>query len=595
MNSELGYWQGIVNRRLARRRALFAAGTLGLTAGLALVGCGGGEDKGAVKDSSGLVSKPVDTTAKAVKGGIYTQALARDVATFDANGSEGDLGLGKYAYSRMTRFKAFKYPEPVQGVAEGDAVTGWEVSPDGLRYTYKLRPNLKFDPRPPTNGRALTSADVIWSWERFVKIGTFAANFVQSKTPTAPFISMEAPDATTVVVKVAYPYAPANIMLGYLDFMSLMPVEAEDKFDPKKDVRGSAAWRIKDYLPSARIEYVKNPDWYGADKVNFDGITNFILPEYAAGLAQFRTGNLATFAVRSEDIIQTKKDLPSLHLRRDEEFSRAANWIKYSLLPDSPFNDARVRQAVSMLIDRDLLVETLYNVSNFTKAGLEATGRWHTAVPAGEEWWLDPKTKEFGDSAKFYKYDPAEAKKLIGAAGVTGPIKSLFQRSNGYAGDYIREADVISNMLQDHGDFQLQNKTVDHASEFRPKMIYGLNQHEGLAYGGGGNSDPDVDIWLEKWYRGAVNQSGWPKDANLDAMLDKQKQETDAGKRAAIVKDIQRYVPTKMHILFPTGAASTYTLSPPWLGNAGVWRSKASGSPANETWTFLWNDASKKG
>ena len=58
-----------------------------------------------------------------------------------------------WVYSRLVRYKAAKYPDLVQGDVEPDGAESWEMSPDGLTFTFKLRGNLKLDPRPPTNGR----------------------------------------------------------------------------------------------------------------------------------------------------------------------------------------------------------------------------------------------------------------------------------------------------------------------------------------------------------------------------------------------------------------------------------------------------------
>jgi ABC-type transport system substrate-binding protein len=74
--------------------------------------------------------------------------------------------MALHAMSRIVRYQVYKYPDRVRSEVIPDAAS-WEISPDGLTYTFKLRPNLKFDPRPPTNGRIMNSADVKWSWEHY--------------------------------------------------------------------------------------------------------------------------------------------------------------------------------------------------------------------------------------------------------------------------------------------------------------------------------------------------------------------------------------------------------------------------------------------
>jgi hypothetical protein len=66
-----------------------------------------------------------------------------------------------------------------------------------------------------------------------------------------------------------------------------------------------------------------------------------------------------------------------------------------------------------MTIDRDLFIDTFYNVASFEKSGLDMATGLSTAVRCDSPgWWLDPKGKDFGPNAKYFKYDLAEAKKL---------------------------------------------------------------------------------------------------------------------------------------------------------------------------------------
>jgi ABC-type transport system substrate-binding protein len=84
----------------------------------------------------------------------------------------------------------------------------------------------------------------------------------------------------------------------------------------------------------------------------------------------------------------------------------------------SPFLDERVHQAVSMAVDRDLFLDTFFNVSRFAAEGLTVETRWNTALTATfEGFWLNPKEKDFGPNARYLQHDPAEAKKLLTAAG----------------------------------------------------------------------------------------------------------------------------------------------------------------------------------
>src|SRR5689334_9668086 len=125
MSKDSNYWSTITNARLSRRRALFATG--GIAAGAAfLAACGGSDSSSssgnAKKEPSSLAAKPVDTTSKAVKGGVYTASINADPSVFDViGGGAPDVPHPARVYSRIVKYQSYKYPDPVQPVAVADA------------------------------------------------------------------------------------------------------------------------------------------------------------------------------------------------------------------------------------------------------------------------------------------------------------------------------------------------------------------------------------------------------------------------------------------------------------------------------------------
>ena len=277
MSTEHGYWTAITRDRLGRRRLLKSSAALGVgAAALSFIGCGGSDSKSSGGDAkpgaSSLAAKPTDTTSKAVKGGVYTAPINADPNAFDViSGFAPDVPHPARVYSRIVKYQSYKYPDPVQPVAAGDAASSWETSPDGMTVTYKLRPGQKFDPRPPTNGRVMTAQDMKYSAERFAKISPQRNVLMNAASPDAAIASFEAPDNNTFVVKLAFPYAPINMLLGAWRYIIVMPVESESGYDIRNDMRGSGAWRLKSYLRGSNYTYERNPDWYDADKVRLDG------------------------------------------------------------------------------------------------------------------------------------------------------------------------------------------------------------------------------------------------------------------------------------------------------------------------------------
>src|ERR1051325_2555926 len=145
------------------------------------------------RDKSGLLAEPVDSTSQAVAGGIWEDMRTSDPTTLDviANNSSLSWGEMNLVYSQLAKAGVrSNRPENF----EGDAAQSWEIAPDGLTVTFKLRPNVKFDPRPPTSGRVMTSADVKWSWDRFGQISPYRSEVFNNLSPAAPVQSFTTPD-----------------------------------------------------------------------------------------------------------------------------------------------------------------------------------------------------------------------------------------------------------------------------------------------------------------------------------------------------------------------------------------------------------------
>jgi ABC-type transport system substrate-binding protein len=110
----------------------------------------------------------------------------------------------------------------------------------------------------------------------------------------------------------------------------------------------------------------------------------------------------------------------------------------------------------------------------FTRAGLPAAQRWSTLLPPGEEsFWLDPQGSEFGENAKYFRYDPAEAKKLLQAIGA-GVIDQSFTFVGGpvFGQSYTDDVEVLRGMWEATGDFKLRANPVDFATVFNPRYVF---------------------------------------------------------------------------------------------------------------------------
>jgi ABC-type transport system substrate-binding protein len=502
-------------------------------------------------------------------------------------------GDSAHVYSRLLRYKTGTRENLPSGEVEGDAATSWEVSGDGLQVTFKLRPNMKFDARPPTSGRALNADDVKFSWDRFTALSAYTTDLDNSQNPGAPVASLTTPDAETVVLKLAFPYAPIFKMAGFTPYFSIMPTEADGQFDPKNDARGSGPWLLDSWAASTGVEYRRNPDFYG-DQPFLDGMSNVFLTEYSAGLAQFERGNFWTFEVTPEDILPVKQRNPELLLQQDATFPPAHGYsLTFGAQPESPFgffHDQRMRQAVSMLVDRDGMIEFNYSPSIFERNGFPVTIAYNSHIGAANTgWWVDPQGPDIGPGGKWFTHNVEEAKKLIDAAGMTGEEVTLFQTNQTPARAQL--GSVFTEMLKTglNVSLQLVEQTDAVSRYWGDKTGWEGLTIQASTFG------PDIDThFASKYTVGGRSSYVSERMPGISDLIDEQRREFDLDKRISLVKEIQRQLADYMPSVPYDGATLAFTLQQPWLMNVGaIIDSGVAYAIAYDTYPRYWYDKSK--
>jgi peptide/nickel transport system substrate-binding protein len=209
------YWSNVLRGRISRRRAMASVGGSAAAAAF-LAACGGSDDSsgggsssGTGSGSSGIVVQPVDTMKEARRGGVLKDRIHADVATFDPFTPNNTLNsvIG-HAFSSFVQFEP-GYLTASENKIAPDFAESWEVSPDGLKITFRLRQGVKFHNKAPVNGREVDRDDVLYSWQRYSEKNTTRIAVANSASPQAPVLSITAPDARTAVVSLKEPVSYA--------------------------------------------------------------------------------------------------------------------------------------------------------------------------------------------------------------------------------------------------------------------------------------------------------------------------------------------------------------------------------------------------
>lgn len=595
-----GYWATVLDKRLSRRRMVGCASAFGAgVAAAALVGCGGGNDGGGAK-RGGLVTDPVDTSKQAVRGGTMQGRQQVEGPHFDpTTGGVQTWAHTQLAYSRLVRYKLGSPSSPSDGSVEGDLASAWEFSPDGLQVTMKLRPNVKLDQRPPTNGRTVTTEDVKFAMQRYATLSPDRGNYFTSIQPDAPIDSFQYPDASTVVMKLSFPLG--SIMKRFAGNLFIVPTEADGKFDMRQDMRGSGPWQLTSYQRSQSWQYQRNPNWYVPDRPFLDSIDYALMSEPASALAQFKAKRLWSLDPSADSVALLKKENADsiLHAASPLRSGISGGYmLSLSKLENSPINkDVRIRYAISMLIDRDLWIDTFYNVKRLESEGLPMETGWNSHISCAAAEWLDPKSGKLGEASKYFKHDPDEAAKLLKAAGKF-PMETEFSyaTSNVNRPESPKWMQVLAGMLEDGGHFKLKVNTGDYIAWYQPTYLRGRAQWEGIAWtpGGGGGGDIDAALW-GFWAPNSRNDGvyDWSRVPGLQDLLQRERRETDDKKRTLIVQEFQREMAKQMPCMLFPGLATSFSFYWPWMGNHGVFKTFSGDGDAPDTLVNVWYDKSK--
>jgi ABC-type oligopeptide transport system substrate-binding subunit len=314
-------------------------------------------------------------------------------------------------------FEGLVVLDPKGNVAPGVAES-WSISEDGLSYRFKLRANAKW-----SNGDPVTADDFVFSFRRLEdpKGNSLLAEElypiknaeeVNTGKLDATALGVAAPDARTVEITLK---APTPYFLQLLTIEQAMPVHGKtvrlggDWVKPGKMV-SNGAYVLDDWKPSSHIRIVKNPHYWNAAKVAIDAVLFDPSDNRATVLKRYRAGefDIVYGNVPSDQLGWLKQNMPKeLHIA---PFAMVQYYVINTTKP--PLSDPRLRQALAMAINREVLVEKITLGGELPAYGL---------VPDGMANYVSQKVSW----AKMNQADrDAAAIKLMSEAGY-GPRKPL--------------------------------------------------------------------------------------------------------------------------------------------------------------------------
>ena len=381
--------------------------TLALAGAIALSGCGGGSK-----------------SAKKVSGKILTIEMGPEVESIDPALNTTNDGANYLTYLFDNLLRTDKDGKVVPSLAQK-----YEVSDDGLTWTFHLRDGLKW-----SDGSDFTANDFVYSWQRMVDpdvaapyaetvlgmvegydeaIGKPDENGNQTTTPDITKLRVEAPDDKTFVVHMSHP-------TPYFDKLATFPalspvkkdvVEAKPDgwtLDPKTYI-STGPFKLAEWKSGSYLMLEKNENYWNKDAVKLDGIKCLLMEDQNAAFSAYESGD----ALMIKDI--PTQEITTLQKRPDYRLDPQIGtyFIDLNNTLDE-FKDAKVRRALSLALDRKYISETI-TAGTYTPAkGFVPQGvsDWD-----GSSWYdhlTDPSVYINVDD---YQGNLAKAKELLKEAG----------------------------------------------------------------------------------------------------------------------------------------------------------------------------------
>ncbi len=458
------------------------------------------------------------------RGGMLNFAVVAEPPNYDCHGSTTFALTHPIAphYSLLLKFDGKDYPKVV-----GDLAQSWVVAPDGMSYTFTLKSGVTFH-----DGTPLTSADVKASYERIIDP---PPGVVSIRKAYYGDLAVEAPDPATVVFRLKNPMAGVLEALAspFNCIYSAAKLKENPRY-PETEIMGSGPFTFVEHVKGSSWEGKRFPGYFDAGKPYLDGYKAFfvkssaVVPGILGGQfdAEFRGRNPSE---KAQLLDRMKNDV------RVYEGSWVSNLMLIFNTRRKPFDDVRVRQALSMAIDRWGGAEALSKISILKYVGGVMRPGFAMALPTSELVKLPGYAKDINKSRE-------EAKKLLEQAGIKDLRFKLLNRNVAepytpgavYAIDQWRRIGVAveheqleTKLYQDRvaaGDF-------DVAVEFESDYM----------------DDPTAQF--SKYLSKKLSPSGYSghADTKIDEMYERQRRTLDVAERTRIVHDMERYALTQAY------------------------------------------------
>ena len=494
-------------------------------------------------------------------GGTYRVAITEEPPIIDPQLDTTLMvyNMSRNVFSTLLRYKPGSLelePELLAEMPKADA--------DNVTYHFKLRSGVTFH-----NGAKLTSKDVKATFERMLTPATEAANtWVLAEIKGAQeMLDGKAKELAGIVVKddlnfdivLARPFGPFLQNLATAP-ASIFPADVikEKGAQFGRAPVGTGPFKLAKWDANSLLKLEKNPNYFEKGLPYLDGVEYRVIPEESTRWMEFQAGTLDEGAPPTAEFTAAKTSGDYQFI----EYTTLNTW--YIAFDQKTFTDKRVREAISLAIDRQKLLTAVWNDQGKIAKQFVTPG-----IPGAIE------------KAADLKYDPAKAKELLKQAGVTNLKIEAWQRGT----DKVSDLNLaIQQMLKEVGiDWQV--KMVDRATFNATRAKGNIPANQGNWYA----DYPDPDNYLYTYFHSSqsTGMSINFSDPAVDKILDEARGLADQNKRQKMYQDLEKKLILEEYRIIPLLHQTGYTFAQKWVH--GI-----KGHPTEvEGLRLIWKDAGK--
>lgn len=500
--------------------------TVAMVAGL--VACGGNSTP---KETTGETAGGDETVAESTEAGSSTGEKELKVQ-IGPDPETMDPALNSAVDGGNMLLHAFECLLTVaeDGTLQPGQAETWETSEDGLTWTFHLREGLKW-----SDGTDLTANDFVYSWKRVCNPDVAAPyaetvlgmvkGFDEAAAGDLDALAVTAPDDLTLVVELTNPCTYFGSLAA---FATLSPVQ-EGTVEANGDAWATSAetyvsngpFYMTEWVPGSHITFSKNPNYWNADAIKLDKLTFALIEDSNAAYSAYQTGEVLMI----KDV--PTEEIPSL-TGTDEfyvDYIMGTYYVSLNLNKEC-FQDAKVRQALSLAIDRNYVAGTLMQGTYSAAGNFMGPG------------WMDTDGTQFIDNANGgqpyinnddFEGNLAKAKELMAEAGYpNGEGFPQIEYTTNEAGYHKVIAEYLQQAWAELG-IDLKVNIVEWGS-FTPMR---RNGDYDVARNGWVADYSDPTNQLELFYSTNGNNDGKYNNPEFDAALDAAAATVDPAERSA--------------------------------------------------------------